>query len=382
MVRTLPPGLLYDQLSNGSEHQLIDTRPAEVFEAWHIPGAVNLPFGPDEDLDAVDVEAVLPEEEIDIMTICGKGISSYAFAESVNEQTGREVAVIQDGMEGWSRLYDVIAIPTAAPDVEIYQFQRIAKGCLSYLICSVDSHEAAVIDPTRHGEEYQMVADDDGMTITHVIDTHIHADHISGGRDLADELDVPYHLPASAIDRDVSISFEPLAHTEVLSLGDVDIKAIHTPGHTTDATSLLIDGEAVLTNDTLFVDGVGRTELQYGDGEATTGAKSLYTSIHRSLLTLPELVTVLPGHQRVAGGEALMVDAGTPISATIERLRTELPLLGIDESTFVDRVTTGLPAKPDHYEEIIAINGGEDPEIETEPRELELGPNQCAAAAD
>lgn len=383
MVRTITPQLLYDRLRGEDELHLIDTRPADVHEGWHIAGAVNFPFGEGETVSEDDLEQLDLTGDGDIATVCAKGIGSYRFAKQLEEELGRDVWVVQDGMEGWSRLYDVISIPTASPDVEIYQFQRVAKGCLGYLVCSVDTHEAVVVDPTRHTDEFELVAEDDGMTITHVIDTHVHADHISGGRQLADEVGATYHLPAAAADRDVTYDFDPLEHASVLSVGEVDVKAIHTPGHTSESTSLLVNAEAVLTGDTVFVDAVGRTELQFGEGEAQAGARDLYQSIRRSILTLPDLVTVLPGHQRVTTGDALMADAGEPIATTVGELRTELPLLGLDEGAFVDQITEALPDKPDNYERILSINSGETaPDDEDDATTLELGPNRCAATAE
>ena len=383
MVTTISPELLRLRLREDGL-TLIDTRPEESFEAWHIPGAVNFPYSTDD--DSVDVPALEEHTGVspgdDIATICAKGISSYDFARALEEHGHEEVSVAQDGMEGWSQLYELVSIPTVATSLEIFQIQRVAKGCLGYVIGSPTAREAIVVDPTRHTDEFTRVAADDDMEITHVIDTHIHADHISGGPAIAEETGATYHLPSGALDREIDLEFVPLERNDVLTLGEIDLKAIHTPGHTAEAISLLVGAEAVLTADTLFTDGVGRTELQFGEANAEAGARSLFHSIHGSLLTLPDGVSILPGHF-ASEDPGVLGDVDDPIMTTVQDARTELPLLQLEEEDFVDRVTASIPEKPPNYDRMMAINTGrEPPEDESEATELELGPNRCAAAAD
>lgn len=383
MPRTITPEWLYQRLTADEDVRVIDTRPADDFAGWHIPGAENVPFRSSDKLDPSQLQGITVPAEGDLVTVCAKGIGSYAFAEQAVAHLDQEPWVLQDGMEGWSRLYDVLSVPTAATDLEIYQFQRVAKGCLSYLVGGTESHEAVVIDPTRHVDEFQRAAADDHLSITAVIDTHVHADHLSGGRALADAVDATYYLPGAAADRDVDVQFEPLDHLDVLSIGRHDLKAIHTPGHTTDSTSLLLDAEAVFTGDTLFTDSVGRTELQFGDANPTPAARKLFQSVRGSLLTLPDPVTALPGHHRVPAGEALMTNAGTPVSTTIEAIRTDTQLMGEDEDAFAERITDNLPETPPSYARIVKINvGAEAMPGDDDATTIELGPNRCAAEAD
>lgn len=383
MVQAITPEMLYHHLQKGDALTIVDSRYGEDFEAWHLDGAINVPYKPAADeIDATLLESI-PADAAHLVCICAKGRASNAVAEAAEDRIDGKVSVVQDGMEGWSRVYDVIAVPTAAPGVELYQFQRIAKGCLSYLVCDVESHEAVAVDPTRHIEEFQMVAEDDEMSITHVVDTHLHADHISGGRELANVTGASYHLPEASGDRDVSFSYDPLGHTAVIDLDGISLKAIHTPGHTTDSTSLLVNAEALLTGDTVFVDSVGRTELEFGEKDAKRGARELFRSISRSILTLPDAVTVLPGHQRVPDAAAMMVGAGTGIQTTVGSLRRELPLLAETEDDFVERLLTDDTEKPPNFDRVIEINAGrDDPDGDAEATTLELGPNRCAAAAD
>ncbi len=143
--------------------------------------------------------------------------------------------------------------------------------------------------------------------------------------------------------------------------------------------SLLVGAEAVLTADTLFIDGVGRTELQFGSEHAESGARKLYRSIHGALLSLPDGVSVLPGHFSPETPDAID-QVAQPIQTTIEAARTELPLLQLDEDDFADRLASRSPEKPPNYDRMMAINTGQEPlEGDEEATELELGPNRCAA---
>lgn len=383
MADAIEPEELRDRIDAGEEFSLVDTRDDESFERWHVEGALQYPFKPGDAFDADDFRErtkLAPDDEI--VTICAKGISSYEFADELAAAGFESVTVVEDGMEGWSRVYDVATVPTDG-DVEIVQFQRRAKGCLSYLVADTNTDVAAVVDPTRHVETFVEVAADRGWEITHVFDTHVHADHISGGRSLADEVGARYHLGENATDRDVRYEYEPLARNGVVDVGSLAVKAIETPGHTSEFVSYLVGGTAILTGDTLFVDSVGRTELQFGEGDATDGARQLYQSIHGSLLVQPEGVTVLPGHFSLASDGTASITHGEPVSAPVRTVRTELPLLQFDESGFVDNITSSLPEQPANYESIIAINAGKDrPGDETEAAELETGPNNCAATSD
>jgi glyoxylase-like metal-dependent hydrolase (beta-lactamase superfamily II) len=144
--------------------------------------------------------------------------------------------------------------------------------------------------------------------------------------------------------------------------------------------SYLVDGEYLLTGDTLFVDSVGRTELQFGEADAERGAELLYESLHGRILDLPDDTTVLPGHATVsADGRYENGEPGEPIRARLGDLRESLDLLSLDREAFVERVTTDTPEKPSSYEEVIDVNRGKETVDEDEARELETGPNNCAA---
>ncbi|MFW5896219.1 MAG: MBL fold metallo-hydrolase, partial [archaeon] len=155
---------------------------------------------------------------------------------------------------------------------------------------------------------------------------------------------------------------------------------LHAPGHTSEMMNYRVD-EWLLTGDTLFVDSVGRTELQFGDDDASRGAELLYDTLHETILELPDDTRILPGHLTVASdGRFENGTPGEPVSARLADLRETLDVLQLDEAAFVERLTENAPDKPPNYEDVIAINtGSETPASESEATELELGPNNCAA---
>lgn len=367
--------------TDGDGRTIIDTRPEDSYESWHVPGAVNVPFGPAETLDDEQ------EDEIDeladgdsIVTICGKGATSTILAGELDANGYDDVAVVEGGMRGWNSLYEQARVDTS-DDVEIMQFQRRGKGCLSYLVGSPDAGEAVVVDPTRHVEQYVVAAAEHGVEITHVFDTHVHADHLSGGRELADRLDVPYHLGARAGERDLAYEFDPVEDGDAIEVGDVGITVLAAPGHTSEMVNYRVDDGALLTGDALFVDSVGRTELEFGEDEAETGAEMEYETLHDTLLEQPDELSVLPGHVTITNdGRFENGSPGEPVAASLEEVGQRLDLVGLDRDEFVDRMVENAPEKPDNYETIIDVNTGrEQYESSREATQLETGANNCAA---
>ena len=170
-----------------------------------------------------------------------------------------------------------------------------SSSCASYVLGCPTAHECVVVDPKEDVSDYIRLARDSGSKITHVIETHIHADHVSGARELAKLAKAPLHLHESAA---VGFRFEPLKGNQVLDVGNLRLRVLHTPGHTTESISLLyIDKTrtklpwAVLTGDTLFVGDVGRLDLV---GAGTP--QQMYRSIFNSLLHLDDYVEVYPAH--------------------------------------------------------------------------------------
>jgi glyoxylase-like metal-dependent hydrolase (beta-lactamase superfamily II) len=382
MVEKLTAERLADWIDADEQFTLVDTRPADSFEAWHVRDAINVPYDPTEGVDESQLDELVGlADGRPLVTICGKGLTSTSFAFELDQHGYDDVSAVTGGMEAWSKLYEVAPVETGDDDLVVRQVQRRAKGCLGYVVGSRDAGEAVVVDATRQTAEFKVTAQDVGLTIERVLDTHVHADHISGGPSLAADLDVPYHLGEAARDREVEYAFDPLSDGDVVTVGDVEIEALHAPGHTSEMVNYLVDGDLLLTGDTLFVDSVGRTELQFGEDDAARGAALLYDSLHDTILQLPDDTVVLPGHLTVTDdGRYEHGSPGEPLTARLGDLREELDLLQLEKDAFVERLTEDAPEKPPNYEDVIAINTGrERVDDESEATELELGPNNCAA---
>jgi glyoxylase-like metal-dependent hydrolase (beta-lactamase superfamily II) len=230
------------------------------------------------------------------------------------------------------------------------------SGCAAYLFGCGTLGKCAVVD--AHEEDidaYQEFAASKKMAITHVIDTHIHADHRSGGPALAKRTGAKYCLHQSA---DVRLPFEPLHDQDVLDLGNTRIHVLHTPGHTPESVCLLVtdfkrgaDPWFVLTGDTLFVGAVGRPDLP---GHARENASQLYESIHQKLFSLPDDIEIYPGH--FSGSSCGAGMSGKP-SSTIGYERRWNSMLSLDHEGFVEKLSN-VPAKPAEMEQILAFNRG------------------------
>jgi hydroxyacylglutathione hydrolase len=229
-------------------------------------------------------------------------------------------------------------------------------GCASYLLGCGMLGACAVVDPRADDvDAYVAFAAAKKMRIKQVIDTHVHADHRSGGVELARQTGAAYRLHESA---DVRRPFTPMRDSEEIELGNTRVRVLHTPGHSPESVSLLVtdlkrgtDPWFVLTGDTLFVGAVGRPDLP---GRARENAAQLYTSIHQKLLTLPDDLEIYPGH--FSGSLCGAGLSGKP-SSTIAFERRWNSMLSMDREAFIAALAD-VPAKPAEMERILALNRG------------------------
>jgi hydroxyacylglutathione hydrolase len=213
------------------------------------------------------------------------------------------------------------------------------------------------VDPQAQDiESYLDFANAKGMEIKYVIDTHIQADHLSGGPDLSETTGAHYCLHRSA---DVDFAFTPLTDGQELDLGNVTVKVLHTPGHTPESICLLVTDQTrgpepwfVLTGDTLFVGAVGRPDLP---GRLEESASELYDTLHRQILSLPGTLEFYPSH--FSGSVCGAGMSGKPMSTLAFEKRWN-PVLKLDRSAFVEKMTSGMLAKPADMESILRANQG------------------------
>ncbi|MFW6040919.1 MAG: MBL fold metallo-hydrolase [Thermoplasmatota archaeon] len=385
MVFEITAEELRDIQDSRKPYTLIDIRRSDDFKEWHIKGAVSFDISNIDTLSTITYNDINQRlglgKEDQIIIICAKGVTSKEFAIYLEDIGFNDVKVVKGGMEAWSGVYDIVNMGTKDDDLVIIQLQRRAKGCIGYIIGSKSSGKAVAIDVSRYIKEFKDIAGKEGLTIERVFDTHIHADHISGGRKLSQQLDIPYHLGSKAENREVEVEYTPLKSNEVITIGDVKIKTIHTPGHTSEMTSFMINDEFLMTGDTLFVESIGRTELEFTESKAKKGAELQYESIHKSLLSKPDEMKILPSHFTVTSeGDFVEVIPGKPIFTTVGYLRENNEILQLEKDNFIDYMLDNLPEKPPNYSEIIAVNLGKKSFDEDKATEMELGPNRCAAS--
>ncbi|PFL21331.1 hypothetical protein COJ07_11665 [Bacillus cereus] len=352
---------------------ILDVRNETDYEDWKIEGkqitSINKPYF--DLLDGVDhIVDELPREK-EILVVCAKEGSSQFVAEQLLHAGFNNVYYLAGGMKAWSEYVKPLKVGDVQGGGSIYQFNRLGKGCLSYMVIS--KGEAAVIDAVRTIEVYEDFAKEHGATITNVMDTHLHADHISGGRKLAEKVGGTYWLPPKDAE-EVVFSYEPLVESTVITVGGtlIHIDALYSPGHTIGSISFIIDETYLLSGDILFVDSIGRPDLA---GKAEDWVGDLRNTLYKRYKELSQDLIVLPAHYSKISE---MDDRGI-VSAHLQDLFKENVGLNIvDEVEFRKTVTENLPPQPNAYEEIRQTNMGKIyPSVEEE-REMEIGPNRCA----
>jgi glyoxylase-like metal-dependent hydrolase (beta-lactamase superfamily II)/rhodanese-related sulfurtransferase len=376
VIDEITPDELYQDIRRGSRPFILDVRNEEEFANWAIEGLppsslLNIPYFVFLEDEARCLDRV-PRGR-DVTVVCAKGGSS-AFVASILTQHGFRARNLQGGMIAWGDLHVTTCVASLQEStVTLFQINRVGKRCLSYVVVSDD--EALVIDPARHTDWYRSLAQAQQAQLTRVIDTHLHADHLSGGPGLTLALGIPYHirLDDAAGAQFPYHSLEDGAH---LALGSsvVEIIALHTPGHTPGSISLLVNDHYLLTGDTLFVSSIGRPDL--GD-KAEEWAQLLYRTLFDRIARLPDDVLILPAHY---SDVTEMRPDGT-VATTLGEARQRNPVFERrTEAQFLAYVLGRLPAQPTIYQEIRRANLGRIVLDAEHAIEAELGPNQCAAA--
>lgn len=351
---------------------ILDVRNADAFEDWKIEGHkfeyVNIPYF--ELLDGV--EEILPKLPTDreILVVCAKEGSSIMVAKMLSE-AGREAAYLEGGMRSWSSYLEPIKVADLENGGELYQFVRLGKGCLSYMVIS--EGEAAMIDAVRFTDVFTNFAKEKGVEIKHVFDTHLHADHISGGRHIAAATGATYYLPPKDA---TEVVFDYTALTEDLNVklgaSQIEVNALYSPGHTIGSTSLVIDNQFLLTGDILFIDSIGRPDLA---GLAEDWVGDLRETLYSRYRELAEDLVVLPAHFMII--DELNED-GTVATRLGDLFKENHGLNIEDEAEFRRTVTDNLPPQPNAYEQIRQVNMGKITPDNDQQTEMEIGPNRCA----
>ncbi|ODA17433.1 hypothetical protein A5N86_09975 [Geobacillus thermoleovorans] len=372
MVKEMTVQQMTEKVFNKESLFILDVRNESDFRDWKIEGEnfayLNVPYF--ELIDGVDsIVGRLPKDK-DIVVVCAKGGSAAFVAEQLAEAGFDNVYTLAGGMQAWSEHLHQANV-YKDDQLKIYQFIRVGKGCLSYMVIS--GSEALVVDPLRFIDVYEQAAQQEGVKITHIVDSHLHADHLSGGKALAERTGATYYLMKS---EGAVFDFEPLEQHDTIDFANVhlEVLAVKTPGHTPGSVSFFVNGKWLFSGDTIFVGGLGRPDL---GGKVAEWAADLYDTVYEKVAAMADDVIVLPAHYANLDEE---INAEGYVGDTLGRIRARNEMMqNKPKDEFIDLVIQSANTEtPPNFEDIVAINRGlKTVDIETE-RELEIGPNRCA----
>ncbi len=374
-------GELLSRVDAGEPLLLLDVRNDEEFETWRFEGrrpveTIHIPyFAFVEDAEAC---AARLSRDRGIVVLCAQGGSSAMVVDTLRE-LGIAARNVAGGMVAYGEHLEPVKVPLddEMARCEIWQVNRRGKGCLSYIVRA--DGEAIVVDPSRDVEWYEGFVSRLGARILHILDTHIHADHLSGGPALAARSGAPYFVSAGE-GFELRHPTERLADGQELRLGgaaggSVRVRIMATPGHTPGSSSYLVGRRHLLTGDTIFVGSVGRPDL---GGHVVEWGRALFYTLRDRLAPLSEDTVVLPAHS--AGPEEVGPDG--VVAGSLRDLRRTVPELRIaTDQAFIAAMQRALRPPPAAYADIIHANLGLAPIDPEKATEWELGKNQCAASA-
>lgn len=351
---------LKSKLDEGGQNPiLVDVREPEEYSEWHIAGSINIPLSKVGESESVQKIS----QSSEIVTICAKGNRSKV-AKFVLAGNGIRAKSLEGGMTSWT-----IAFETAeknyvinGKEITVVQARRIGKGCMSYVISS--DGDAMVIDPVFPYDEYVEIAEKNNWRITNVCDTHQHADHISAAKSLAQKTGAVLNLSAY---ENYEFAHEALHDSKELQVGGMNIKVIHTPGHTLGSLSFLIEDKLLFTGDALFVDGVGRPDLR---DEAEEFAPILYDTLQKKLAVLSGDTHVFSAHGNTNQKEIL--------SSKMKDIINKVPFLKMSKENFVMEILSTVMPTPSNHTVIIGINKSGEKLSNDEANSFEIGPNRCS----
>jgi glyoxylase-like metal-dependent hydrolase (beta-lactamase superfamily II) len=365
---------LAQELESGSaEVVVLDVRASGEVARWKVEGDRDVPRVERAYWDVLGSPDVLaagiPDGAIAVV-VCAYGNTSAIIAEELRA-IGVDARNLDGGMVAWSRLHMVRPLPGTPEGTYVVQLDRVAKGCLSYVV-GTEGGPAIVIDPDRFHDDHRRVLHEHGSTLEAVIDTHLHADHVSGAAALAAHAGVPYLL---ADDDGATVDHRRPDDGEViLRAGGLTAQAValHAPGHTPGSTAVLVDRRYLFSGDTLFVVSVGRPDL---GGQVEAWATDLHRTLTARLAGLADDVLVLPAHYQ---DRRERNDDGV-FAARLGDLRRHTEFTA-DLDAFLAHVRADVREAPAEYARIRLVNlGGERSDAEVLD-ELETGKNQCAAS--
>ena len=373
----IPPQELAERLDRGESLQVLDVRAPEKVERGHIDIGSELDFHahPNSRILALpDVNELHLDAKRPIAVVCGHGNSSKKATAFLRER-GYEAYSVIGGMAAWEGVYVARRLSSTPSLSHVVQLDRVGKRALSYVL--VSDGDAVIVDPGRHVERYDALLAELRATPAAVVDTHIHADYVSGARAAAARWRVPYFLhPDDAVSpydrRPGKLTAQPLRDGDTIAFGHATLRAAHVPGHTLGSIALLADDGLALTGDFLFVQSIGRPDLA---GQSEAWAKLMWQSLERVRRTWPGELVVLPAHYASEGERR----ADRAIAARFDVIAATNAVASIqDERLFLKWIADHQTNFPDAYRTIKETNLGLVDLADADAEVLESGPNQCA----
>ena len=373
----IPPEELAERLDRGESVQVLDVRAPDKVARGHVD------FGPELEFHALpnsqifrlpDVKDLKLDAARPVAVICGHGNSSKQATAFLRER-GYDAYSVIGGMAAWETVYVARRLSPTPSLSHVIQLDRVGKGALSYVL--VSDGDAVLVDPGRHLERFAALLDAMGATLAAVVDTHLHADYLSGARAAAARWKVPYFLhPEDAVspydDRPGKIAFQPVSDGDTIVFGRATLRAVHVPGHTLGSIALIADDGLALTGDFLFVQSIGRPDLA---GKSQSWAKLLWQSLERVRQSWPGELLILPGHYASEGERR----ADRAIAARFDVVAATNTAAALqDEHKFLQWVAEHASTFPDAYRTIKKANLGLVELSAADAEVLESGPNQCA----
>jgi glyoxylase-like metal-dependent hydrolase (beta-lactamase superfamily II)/rhodanese-related sulfurtransferase len=324
---------------------VVDLRASAAHAEWRVPGSQSVDAGSDlQHGDSLALEDWSPASCDLVVTVCESGISSLRAALQLRAR-GIDARSLEGGMPAWSLAWNEATVTTDAARSDIVQLRRVGKGCLSYVIGS--DGEAIVVDPSLDPSVYEAVASDRGWRIRYVLDTHVHADHVSRARTLAERQHATLYVPQCEHTR---YSHTPVRDGDRLCVGASRLVAHHVPGHTQESTAFLLDDAVLFSGDTLLLGSIGRPDLHGLGVDIELQSRTLYRSLQR-LRGLPWPVLVLPGH----ADDPPAFD-GIPIAEPLHVVLLRSSWSRVDEDAFVDSVRSHVAPTPANHRLIMRLN--------------------------
>ena len=390
----IKPNELKKKIDKEEDIFILDVRDHEEHKSWKISydkhqDSLVIPI---DDLSSPQSLEQIPKDK-EIVAFCARGNRSMSAAKMLSKH-GYRVKSVDGGLVGWNTVYDVALVTDKDSPIDIWQIRRISKGCISYLVASSHNKNAIAIDATCEVDNIiSNILSENRLKLTKVIDTHMHADHLSGSTRLAKKYGSVIYL-SSLEDYNIKNNTHGL-NLHLIGNGDVVkideeyiLEAIHTPGHTNGSISLKIqkkndhvveDGNHpikknqnnnlyIFVGDTIFVNGIGRPDLHNKTEEF---ARMLFKTYHQKILNLPKETIFLSAHYNVA------FEHEKPIYETIKSIHQNIDLLSVPEAEFVKFVTDNIPPRPTNYEKITLANKQMISCDEIEQKDIEIGPNAC-----